>query len=244
MTISQFGAAACTFVRFKPQRRAGFCYANALRALSGIDSGPKAAPPFVIASLTPEQYEQLIRLADPVNDHCHANQTYRPAIQFTRNGHIVAQRTWSVISDGESLNSFIRPAIAAANRFGVTIPWHEQLLASGSARGYALKFLTCLGAQNDSSRFYEELARATDVLFPCLCEVSAANPVLKYIDARIVPFLSRYVSSGTDELFNGLCTLALRVNLPEIDNILGALFDRWTLRFDVTSPVLQYDQNY
>ena len=34
------------------------------------------------------------------------------------------------------------------------------------------------------------------------------------------------VSSGTDELFEGLCTLALRVNTPEIDTLLAGLLYR------------------
>ena len=59
-----------------------------------------------------------------------------------------------------------------------------------------------------------------------------------------MPFLSRYVSSGTDEFFESLCTLALRVNTPEIDDVLAGLFYRWTQRFDIQSPVLQHNENH
>jgi hypothetical protein len=151
---------------------------------------------------------------------------------------------WTVTNAGESLKSFIRPAIAAANRFALTIPWHQELLERPLASGYVLKFLACLGAQNDNGRFYEELARDTDVLFPQVCNPTQATPVLKYVDGRMVPFLSRYVFSGTDQFFEGLCTLALRVSLPEIDNVLASLFYRWTQRFDIRSTVPQHDQNY
>jgi hypothetical protein len=67
---------------------------------------------------------------------------------------------------------------------------------------------------------------------------------LKYIDARIVPFLQRYISSGTDEFFQGLCILARHVNGPEIDVVLSGLLYRWAQRFDMRSLVPQHDQNY
>jgi hypothetical protein len=51
-------------------------------------------------------------------------------------------------------------------------------------------------------------------------------------------------SPGTDEFFEGLCTLALQVDAPEIDDVLAGLFYRWTQRFDIGSPVLQHDQNH
>ena len=79
---------------------------------------------------------------------------------------------------------------------------------------------------------------------PRLCTKAQAAPVLKYIDARIVPFLLRYISSGTDEFFEGLCILATHVNSPEIDTVLSGLLYRWTQRFDIRSPMFQHDQNY
>jgi hypothetical protein len=104
--------------------------------------------------------------------------------------------------------------------------------------------LACLGALNDSDRFYEELAQHESVLIPYLCKAAQATPVLKFIDVRIVPFLARYVSSGTDETFEGLCTLALRVTCQEIDAVLAELFYRWTQRFDATSVIPQHDENH
>jgi hypothetical protein len=101
-----------------------------------------------------------------------------------------------------------------------------------------------LGAQNDSCRFYEELAGNPDVLLPQICNAEHGKPILNYIDVRIVPFLSRFVSSGTDEFFEGLCNLALQVNTLEIDDVLAGLFYRWTQRFDIRSMVPQHDQNH
>lgn len=155
--------------------------------------------------------------------------------------HASFQRLESALTRTGAL---LRPAIAAANRFGVSIPWHQELLTGVLATTYAHRFLASLGAQDDGDRFYEALDEQVDLLLPRLCTEAQAAPVLKYIDARIVPFLQRYISSGTDEFFEGLCILARHVNSPEIDAVLPGLLHRWAQRFDIRSPMLQHDQNY
>ncbi|TOK92316.1 hypothetical protein CGI09_28995, partial [Vibrio parahaemolyticus] len=69
---------------------------------------------------------------------------------------------------------------------------------------------------NNSSRFYEELSKYEYVMIEVLYEPSVYAYVQKHIDERIAPTLMRYVASGTDELFEGLCILALQVDCPEI----------------------------
>lgn len=219
-------------------------YADALRAISGASPDFKPTVPLVLQPITTDQFEHLIRLADPANDHPRTTETYIPLVSFTQNGHLVSQRRVTTINSEDSSSTFIRPAIAAANRFGLNIPWHQELLTGVFASTYVPKFLACLGAQNDSVRFYEELVENADVLLSHICNAAKAKPILNYIDARIVPFLSRYAFSGTDEFFEGLCTLALQVNTPEIDDVLAGLFFRWTQRFDIGSVVLQHDQNH
>lgn len=219
-------------------------YDDAVRILSGASADFKAVSPLVFGTITAEQCERLIRLADPANDHNLGVETYVPSVQFTRNGHVVAQRRVTYTNGGDSANALIKPATAAANRFGLPIPWHQELMTGVLAMTYIPKYLACLGALNDSDRFYEELARDADALLPYVCNAAHANPVLKYIDARIVPFLLRYVSSGTDEFFEGLCTLALQVTTSEIDAVLAGLFYRWTQGFDVGSALPQHDQNH
>lgn len=219
-------------------------YDDAICTLSGASADFKAAPPLVLGTITVEQCERLIRLADPANDRDRGIERYIPSVQFTKNGHVVTQRQVTYTSGGESANAFIRPAIAAANRFGLSIPWHQELMTGALATTYVPKYLACLGALNDSNRFYEELAQHEDVLIPYLSNASQAESILKYVDARIVPSLARYMSSGTDDLFEGLCILALQVNTPEIDPVLTGLLYRWTQRFDMTSAVLQHDVNY
>ncbi|MDX8400306.1 MAG: hypothetical protein R8K20_08675, partial [Gallionellaceae bacterium] len=83
-----------------------------------------------------------------------------------------------------------------------------------------------------------------DALLHHICETTWNSPILKYVDLRIIPFLNRYVSSGTDAFFEGLCTLALQIVSPEIDIVIAGLFYRWTQQFDVTSRNLQHHDNH
>jgi hypothetical protein len=218
-------------------------YDEAVQALSGANREFKPTIPLAFGPVTKEELERLALMAEPTNDHYRSSETYVPSVSFTPGGHVVAQRRVTM-TGAETVAAVIRPAIAAANRFGVNIPWHQELLTGILATTYVPKFLASLGAQDDSARFYEELAEHVDALLPRLCNQMQAAPVLKYIDARIVPFLLRYISSGTDEFFEGLCILATHVNSPVIDTVLSGLLYRWTHRFDMKSPMLQHNQNY
>ena len=218
-------------------------YDEAVQALSGANPNFKPPMPPVLDPLTKEQLERLILLAEPANDRHTSTETFVPLVSFTPNSYVVAQRR--VTSTGaETIGALLRPVIAAANRFGVSIPWHQELLSGVFANAYAPKFLAALGAQDDAARFYEALTEQADLLLPPLCIEAQAAPVLKYIDVRIVPFLQRYISSGTDEFFEGLCILARHVNSPEIDPVLSGLLHRWARRFDIGSPISQHDQNH
>lgn len=218
-------------------------YDEAVHALSGDIANFKAIPPLVLQGISSEQCERLIRLADPANDPHQGVETYIPNIQFTSNGHVVAQQQWTSTGLRESPSAHLRPAIAVANSFGLPIPWQQELMTRTWSGNFVQKYLACLGALNDSTRFYEELSKYEDVLILPLCNVNQCEPVRKYIDARIIPTLMRYLSSGTDELFEGLCTLALQVNTPEIAPVISGLLYRWSQRFDRTSVASQHDQN-
>jgi hypothetical protein len=219
-------------------------YDDAIRALSGANPDFKSAMPLVLDSVTREQFEHLVLLAEPANDHYRSSETYVPSISFTPNGHVVAQRRVTTTNAGETAGTLIRPAVAAANKFRLNIPWHQELLTGVFATTYIPRFLASLGAQDDSGRFYEELGDQADLLLPHLCIAAQAASILKYIDARIVTFLSRYISSGTDEFFEGLCILARQITTSEIDTVLSGLLYRWTQRFDIRSAISQHDHNY
>jgi hypothetical protein len=212
--------------------------------LAVASSGFHTSPPFVVTSLTETQCEHLIKLLNPTNDPQHRTEKFIPSIRFLSSGHVVSQRQITSTGNIESINSWLRPAVAAANKFGINIPWHNELLTGIYPKEYIQKFLECLGAQNNGDRFYDELAKTPDELIHHICESTWNSPILKYIDIRIIPTLYRYVSSGTDEFFEGLCTLTLQITSPEIDVALAGLFYRWTQQFDVKSRNLQHADNH
>ena len=149
------------------------------------------------------EVERLSLLVDPANDDHHRTDTFLPLVQFTAHGHLVGQRHTTSNNEANVWAAAFRPALAAANRFGVPIPWHQESLNGPLAMTYAPQFLECLGALPNGDRIYEELAQNADALLPFIADPRYLKLVAKHIDARMVPFLSRYGSSGTDERFEG-----------------------------------------
>lgn len=216
-------------------------YDDVVAILSAPRSDFKPTSQIILTAMTKEQCERLIMLADPANDRTKMGETFKAGIQFTQDGHLVGRRS---VTYSQSPNASIRPAVAAANRFKLPNPWHHELMTGVSAPTYITGYLASLGTLDDPDRFYEELEDYDDVLFVYLCDAQRVKPVLKYIDARIVPYLDRYLSSGADEFFEGLCTLATCVTTPDIDGVLAGLLYRWTHRFDIQSQVIQHDENH
>jgi len=194
-------------------------------------------------AVTSGQFDYLVSLADPANDPERGIETYLPLISFTGNGHVVAQRRMTHLGTADTPRERIRPAIAAANSFGIPVHWQEALMTGYLASIFVPRYLACLGALDSSERFYEHLDRHEQDLMPYLCDVSKSEPVRKYIDRRIIPMLSRYAFAGTDEMFEGLCTLAAQIDDPEIDPVIRGLLVRWQGRFDVRSPLPQHSTN-
>jgi hypothetical protein len=226
----------------KPPAIKRLTYDEAVRILSDPSSTFNHNGPVVVEAADKEQFEQLVRLADPANDHYPTVEKFVPGVSFTRNGPIVARRTVTS-KGGEAPAALIRPAIAAANRFRFQIPWHEELLTTVHAGTYIPRLFASLDAQNEGGRFYEELEAHADPLLPRLCNAALPVPVTKYVDGRIVPLLLRHISSGTDELFETLCALVLLVDTAEIDPVLSGLLYRFVQHFDPRSPLPQHSEN-
>ncbi|WP_219704203.1 HEAT repeat domain-containing protein [Marinomonas lutimaris] len=218
-------------------------YDDAVRALSGNIANFELSAPLVFKNISSEQCEHLIRLSDPVNDNRQGIETYIPMIRFKSKGHVVASNRTTMTGSDTSLGIFIRPAVAAANSFGLTIPWLNKLMAERWSKDFVKKYLMCLCVMDDSSRFYEELSKYEDVLIEFLCDPDVYKYLQQHIDTRITPTLMRYVASGTDKLFEELCKLTLKVNTPEIDPVLNGLLYRWSWRFDKQSAISQHDMN-
>jgi hypothetical protein len=198
-----------------------------------------ATSSIVIESLNLEQCTRLIDILDPANDHRHSASEYVPSISFWEGGHVVAQRRTTTSGRQQPLRPRLRAALAAANQFGLDIRWHHEQLTGPLSIAYLPIFLECLASQENSERFYDELDRYPDAIGPFICDTNRLSPILKFTDVRIVSFLSRYSTSGTDVFFEGLCNLASRVATYEIDSVLASLFHRWTQRFNPQSNTVQ-----
>jgi hypothetical protein len=177
-------------------------------------------------------------LADPAKDPERGETIFISAVSFAKDGHQVSRRQ-TTHRGGPSLPDRLRPAIAAANRFGLPIPWHTARLDGPLGEAYAFEFLACLAAQRDDVRFYAALDEAEDPLMPVLCQKAQELSTQFKIDGRLIPAFTRFLSVGGDDLFKGLCVLAKCIDAPEIVPVLEGLLHRWVQRFDVRAVEFQ-----
>lgn len=215
------------------RRRSTFSYEEAVSALTGVEPNGELShrAPLVFAEMTFAQFEHLARLADPANDREVATERYIPEVTLGREGHTVAKWQRTYTSSSEAAGAWIRPALVAANRFDIPISWHEKLLSGPYPDAYAERLLACLAAAGNAEAFYRLLDRDIDALLPHICSYPGRQQIAALIDDRLIPFLTVCLSSGTDEIFAGLCGLARAIVSPSIDSVLTALFHRWTGSF-------------
>ena len=198
--------------------------------------------PLVIAGLTRDQFLLLVEELSPERDYPKRWVPSQPNLGFTATGFTVQGARAESIPSNKDAREKLRPALAAANCYGVIIPWHVELLRGNSSwsgahasEAYSASLLRCLHAQGQPERLYEELARNGELLFPLLYDIHRIASIQPLLDARAVPFLLRYVNSGTDTLFESMCWLASHIETPEIDPVLEALFTRWIHRFNLST---------
>lgn len=215
------------------QQRSTFRYEQAVSALTGVEPNAELSrrAPLVFEEMTSAQFEHLARLADPANDRDVAAERYVPEITLGRESHTVARWQRTYTSSSEAAGAWIRPALVAANRCDIPIRWHEKLLSGPYPDAYAERLLACLAAAGNAEVFYRLLYRDGDTLLPKICSYAGRQQIAAFTDDRLIPFLTVHLSSGTDEIFAGLCGLARAIVSPSIDGVLTALFQRWTGSF-------------
>ena len=212
---------------------------EAVRALS--DGAVAFKSPIVLESLTAEGCARLGGLLEPRNDTTVLVRAATPSVRFTRAGHSIGGAQSEHRDNRRDLRMALRPALAAGNRFGIPLPWHRPLLTNES---YVQGLIACLSALDDADRFYDQLAQAEDAFMPFLSDALRLTPVLKFVDARIIPFLTRHARTGTDAVLEAWCAIAARIQTPEIDGVLAALFQRWTHRFEGRRRGVQHSENH
>lgn len=218
-------------------------YSVVVRALrEASDLGIDAGQPIALSHLDREEVQKLIALADPVNDPSTAVVRFTPAMTFTPEGHVVGRES-STSTGGTSIPERLRPAIAAANRFELPMPWHGERLRWPWVGTYGPQFITSLGAQGDADRLYQALDSDAEILMPFLGRFDCLTAIKPLLDERLVPILHRYLLLGDDAFFESLCNLVQRISSSAVVPLLSGLLGRWASRFDVTSPVLQAESN-
>lgn len=207
-------------------------YSAAMQSLrGGSDFGIDTGQPIALSPLTREEAQRLIALADPANDPSTAVVRFTPTMTFTSAGHVVGQVS-STSTGGESVHARLRPAIAAANRFDLPMPWHDERLRWPWVGTYAPQFIASLGAQGDADRLYQALDADADILLPFLGSLSGLKAVGPILDDRLVLILHRHLSLGDDVFFESLCNLVKQISSPAAVPLLSGLLGRWASRLD------------
>ncbi|MHA7685899.1 HEAT repeat domain-containing protein [Cupriavidus sp. PET2-C1] len=191
-----------------------------------------------------DRYKELIRDLDPENDYVR-DSTRKPAfLRFTTSGYLVNDGQHNRKENRANLRASLRPAIAAANRWDLPIPWHSRMLEEDRFDAYAGKFVDCLAACGDLTVFYREMARYEGILMPSILssKIRAEN-IQPVVNESMVPFLTRYLGSGHDAFLVGLCTVAGHIRSSAVDDVLEGLLARWHGRFNLAEPSAQHNEN-
>ncbi|SEI17332.1 HEAT repeat domain-containing protein [Pseudomonas asplenii] len=197
----------------------------------------------VLEPLEIEQCKTLISLAEPARDPVLGETIFTAAVAFTKEGHRVGQ-SFTSYGGGKSLPNRLRPAIAAANTFGLQASWHTKQLHGPLSETYTSDFLACIAAQGNAERFYTAMAEAEETLMPALCKEAHSLSAQLEIDGRLIPSLTRFLHVGDDDFFEGICILAKQVTVPEIQPVLESLLHRWTQRFDIKADHPQNNEAF
>lgn len=200
-------------------------YAEVIGALLGkkdLDLGQDQ--PLALEPIDATEMQRLISLADPSNDPRSGVTKFTPALTFTSKGHLVSQETWTS-TGAMTPPERLRPAIAAANRFDLPTPWHDERLRSSWNTAYVTQFLGSLGAQADDKRFYQVLETHADIIVPVLGKFGGERAVKDFLDDRLIPALKRCAFLGGHDFFEALCSLSRytisRPALPLLSNLLS-----------------------
>ena len=200
--------------------------------------------PFVLDLATQDAFEDLVHHLHPANDYIQSATGCSPQLTFTDTGYFVHDSHGMGASNRADLRSSLRPALVAANRWGIGIPWHTQLLEDDVYDRYAQSVVDCLVARGDANLFYEELGSHEMQLAPCIfkSQVPAAK-VKSFADVRLLPVLMRHLGAGADSFLDGLCTVVGFIDLPEVDPVLDGLLERWLGRFEPQQSQPQHLNN-
>lgn len=187
----------------------------------------------VFGKLEKQQIVELQQRLD-LDTELLTRESFLPKLQFIANGHTVAQKSSTSSSTDyyRKLKNSLRAALVVANDFDdISFPWHQNAFEDRYGQDYLKEFIRKLCINGNSDRFNKELSLHTDSLFPIICQWYPSEEVLKFVDDGILPVLTRFLYSGQDEIFEGLCVLSQKITTPSIDLILEGLLERFVTYF-------------
>jgi len=222
-----------------PKKNTLLDYSAVVQALRGtLDLEIIEGQPMALAQLDREEVQKLIVLADPANDPSRALVKITPKMTFTAGGHVVVQES-STSNGGTSIPERLRPAIAAANRFDLPMPWHSERLRWPWVDTYGAQFIASLCAQGDADRFYQALQSEADILLPLLGSSNCLKMAKPLLDERLASILQRHLWVGDDIFFESLCNSAQHIPSSTALPLLAGLLKRWASCIESTSRDLQ-----
>ena len=208
-------------------------FGEAVRLLSANESASplSAETPVLLDQLDRERFRELVQLADPVNDADLGEKTYVPGISFRSGGYTVASRRVSYSGRQETSGSLIRPAIVAANSYGIEIHWQGSMFKGAFVGKNVERVLSCISVSGNAEILYELRQRYPEEFLGPLGSHPLCEHIGPFIDDRIVPLLAANLTSGTAEMLESLSRLARKIQGPEIDRVLAFIFSRWIGHF-------------
>ena len=209
-------------------------YDDAVGLLCGASSFGEVSKesPIVLRKLTLDQFRHLVRLADPAYEVPVVEETFVPGVAFRGEGHTVATRRLTYRGDTITPAGRLRPAIIAANVYGVEVRWHEEAMEGPLGERYVREILGCVGASGNDTILYELLNRDAGLFLEVLGDVRVLESLGSLIDSRVVRSLTAVVSAGTDMILESLARVSRAVVSADIDGVLALLWSRWIGRFE------------
>jgi hypothetical protein len=212
-------------------RRLDFEQAQAFWHSAGrVDSTP------IVLDLDEQELRTLVVDLDPARD-----TEWRPAPDAKPASVSLSETSWRLrggfalqpVSPYYEQRSALRPAVSAANRFAIDIPWHRAALTGALPDQYADRFFASLAAQNDRDVFLRMLTDGGELLVPLLERPQRVDQVLPLVDERVLPLLDRFVQAGHGLFFQQLCTLICQITTEAVRPSLAKAFRRWLVLLDL-----------
>jgi len=208
---------------------------NFEQAQAFLNSGEKVDSKTIVLELDEHEFRKLLVDLDPSNDTewLPPSDEKPQLLSLSETGcRIHSGRALEPVRPHYDQRSALRPALAAANNFGIDFPWHRTALMDKQHNSYAERFFASLGAQNSSDSFIRMITDDAELLIPLLDSRNSVKNILPLIDERALPILDRFIQAGSGVFFQQLCSLICQIRTEVVLPSLTKVFRRWLVLLD------------